>query len=73
VSTRAASLGSPLLLALVLLFRPALAGAQPHPNKDNGFSAEKAFHVGDVDSVNALNGNLVITVPLGLAAASPTG
>jgi len=57
-----------LLLRRSLLVTPLLlpqpAAAQPHPNKANGFSPEKAFHIGEIDSANAFNGSLVLTIPL---------
>jgi RHS repeat-associated protein len=55
-----------IILSLILFLFAGFGGAQQHPNKDNGFSAEKAFHVGDIDSINAFNGNLVVTIPIGL-------
>lgn len=49
---------------LLLLIAPALF-AQDHPNDARGFAPEKAFHVGDFDTINAFNGNLIVTLPLG--------
>lgn len=40
--------------------------AQEHPNTDRGFTAERSFLAGDVDNVNLFNGNLVLTIPLGI-------
>lgn len=53
------------LALLVALSLASSALAQQSPNKDNGFSPVRAFHVGDIDSINALNGNLVIAIPIG--------
>lgn len=39
--------------------------AQEHPHVAKGFAPDKAFAVGDVDSINTFNGNLVLTVPIG--------
>jgi len=52
-------------LVLLLGLAAAPAPAQQSPNKDNGFAPEKVFHAGDLDSVNAFNGNLVLTLPIG--------
>lgn len=47
-----------------------LAGAVPahaqHPNVARGFSPSGMFDVGGLDVVNGFNGNLVITIPIGL-------
>src|ERR1700688_898035 len=37
-----------------------------HPNVDRGFSPSGMFDVGGLDVVNGFNGNLVITIPIGL-------
>lgn len=55
ISTAAASL---------LLFA-AVANAQQHPNQDRGFSPDRVFASGDIDSVNTFNGNLVVSIPIG--------
>ncbi len=55
-------------IAICLLAAAALAvpgGADTHPNLQTGFAAEKSFQMGDVDSVNGFNGNLVVTIPIG--------
>ena len=54
-----------LLLPLLLSALAAPLAADDHPNTERGFAAEKAFSVGEVDSVNVYNGNLVLTVPIG--------
>jgi len=47
-----------------------LASADPacaqHPNVARGFSPSGMFDVGGLDEVNGFNGNLVITIPIGL-------
>lgn len=53
----------PLLLALALV--PVRLAADTFPTQERGFQAEKAFHVGDFDTVNLFNGNLVLTIPIG--------
>ena len=57
--------------AVISALAAALAGAplaaDPHANVASGFSPEKAFQIGDFDHVNLFNGNLVITLPIGLA------
>jgi RHS repeat-associated protein len=50
-------------LSLVLL--PWQLRADTFPTQERGFQAEKAFHVGDFDTVNLFNGNLVLTIPIG--------
>ena len=58
--------------SLALLFTVAAAftavqpvAAQEDANVQRGFSAEKVYAFGEVDSVNLFNGNLVLTIPLG--------
>src|SRR5215218_4554735 len=52
------------LLVLIFLLPCALL-ADTFPSQERGFQAEKAFHVGDFDTVNLFNGNLVLTIPIG--------
>jgi hypothetical protein len=52
------------LLILSLLLAAPLA-ADPFPTQERGFQAEKAFHIGDFDTVNLFNGNLILTIPIG--------
>ncbi len=54
-----------LLLPFLLSALAAPLAADDHPNTERGFAAEKAFAVGEVDSVNVYNGNLVLTIPIG--------
>jgi RHS repeat-associated protein len=57
----------PISLAVILsLAIPAMpASAEQHPNLERGFQPEKAYQIGDVDHVNLLTGNLVVTIPVG--------
>jgi hypothetical protein len=60
-----------LILSLGLALLPvARASAQKHPNIELGFKAERVYAVGDVDSVNLLNGNLIAHIPLGSGFAT---
>ncbi|MEP7012660.1 MAG: hypothetical protein ABJC13_20240, partial [Acidobacteriota bacterium] len=54
-----------LLLSALLAASSAAASAQEHPNVAKGFAPDKIFAVGEVDSVNAFNGNLLLTLPIG--------
>ncbi len=55
------------LFALLALLAASAApiSAQEHPNFAKGFAPDKVFAVGEVDSVNAFNGNLLLTLPIG--------
>ncbi|MES1243845.1 MAG: RHS repeat-associated core domain-containing protein [Acidobacteriota bacterium] len=53
-----------LLLVPALLCCGSLA-ADPFPTQERGFQAERAFYVGDFDTVNLFNGNLVLAIPIG--------
>ncbi|HWM95039.1 MAG TPA: RHS repeat-associated core domain-containing protein [Thermoanaerobaculia bacterium] len=50
---------------LMLAFLPVPLLADTFPSQERGFQAEKAFHLGDFDTVNLFNGNLVLTIPIG--------
>jgi len=52
-----------LLLSLALV--PAGLLADTFPSQERGFQAEKAYHLGDFDTINLFNGNLVLTIPIG--------
>jgi RHS repeat-associated protein len=52
-------------LAILALSLAAPALAQEHPANARGFAADKVFQVGDLDSVNMMNGNLTIAIPIG--------
>ncbi len=54
-----------LLLAAALVPMASPAHAQTDPNLHRGFAPDKAFAVGDVDSVNLFNGNLTLSIPVG--------
>jgi RHS repeat-associated protein len=57
---------------VVLLLSALPARGDIHPNQQRGFAAE-TFAVGDLDSVNLLNGNLIVNIPLGVVyPVSPT-
>ncbi|MGH2627334.1 MAG: RHS repeat domain-containing protein, partial [Anaerolineales bacterium] len=52
-----------------LLLALALAGAlsaQQHPSHERGFDPEKLYQFSDLDSVNLLNGNLTLAIPIGM-------
>ncbi len=50
--------------ALALGFAGA-AGAQLHPGIERGFAADRLYQFGDLESINPLNGNLVLRIPIG--------
>ena len=54
-----------LAMLAVLALLPGRLPADTFPTQERGFQAEKAFHVGDFDTVNLFNGNLVLTIPIG--------
>jgi RHS repeat-associated protein len=54
-----------LTLAVALLAALALH-AQEHDNVSLGFSANRVYQFGEIDTVNMFNGNLVVRVPIGL-------
>ena len=60
---RRSCLLSLLLLALLLLAAPV--AAQENPDVARGFSADKLYQFGELDSVNLFNGNLTLALPLG--------
>lgn len=62
---RAAVLSALLVLAAGLVLPTGTALAQTDPNLHRGFAPDKAFAVGDIDSVNLFNGNLTLSVPVG--------
>lgn len=53
-----------LVIGLALVALPHTARSESHPNSQRGFSAE-SMAIGDLDSVNLFNGNLVVDIPLG--------
>jgi len=59
------------LAVLLLLGVTAALSAQTYPSLERGVKAEKLFQFGDLDSVNLMNGNLVMRIPIG--APYPVG
>ncbi len=56
-----------VVVACVLLALAADLSAQPESEvSSRGFKADKVYSVTDLDSVNLLNGNLTISIPLGI-------
>ena len=53
-----------LAAGLALFPRPAAADGV-HPNHAQGFEPQKAYTLGEIESVNLFNGNLQLTIPLG--------
>lgn len=53
-----------VILVLTALAAPAMM-AQDHPNIEKGFVPGKAYQVGEIDSVNLFNGNLILSLPIG--------
>lgn len=56
-----------LALTLSALVLASLANGQPYPSFERGFAPEKMYQFSNVDTVNLLNGNLIITIPIGPA------
>src|SRR5437870_13305886 len=50
---------------LLLLSTIGAFAAEVEPKDEKGFTPDRAYHIGDIDSVNVFNGNLVITLPVG--------
>lgn len=59
----APTLGGALWLAL--LAAGGVEAAEPHPILARGFEADQVYDFNDIDHVNAFNGNLVVTIPIG--------
>jgi YD repeat-containing protein len=53
-------------LAFLMLLSAGFAFAQKHPNIELGFKADKLYQFNDLDAVNLFNGNLTLSIPLGL-------
>jgi len=51
------------LLAIGLI--AASSPAQQHPNAVKGFNPEGVYHMNGLDNVNAFNGNLTLSIPIG--------
>ena len=60
-------LSAAALAALWLVLWPAALDAQQHPNLERGFAHEKLYQFGGIDNVNVLNGNVALTIPIGMA------
>ena len=56
----------PAFFLLVCLITSSRSYAQEHPNVARGYALDKSFDFREIDRVNAFNGNLSLTVPLGL-------
>ncbi|HXO21358.1 MAG TPA: hypothetical protein VOA87_15710, partial [Thermoanaerobaculia bacterium] len=56
-----------LVASALLALHGAAAGADVHPNNESGVAIDRAFQVGDVDNINLFNGNLTLTLPLGVS------
>jgi len=55
-----------VLVFAVLAVGPGLMGSDAdNPNQRRGFSPDDVYAVGDPDSVNVFNGNLIVRIPLG--------
>lgn len=60
-------------LALLLAAAASSAFAQQPPAAARGFDPDKVFAAGPIDSINAFNGNVIATIPLGETyTVSPT-
>lgn len=70
MSARTVHLRMAVLLAVFLCLGSTLV-AQPYPSLERGFSPEKIYQLGGLDSINLMNGNLVLKVPIG--SAYPVG
>jgi RHS repeat-associated protein len=46
---------------------PEPLSAQQHPNLERGFAPDKLYQLGGIDSVSVLNGNVTLTIPIGMA------
>lgn len=56
--------GTLLLVAALLPIQP-LDAAEPHSVLARGFEADQVYDFNDIDHVNAFNGNLIVTIPIG--------
>ena len=53
-----------LAVALSMLLSAAVS-AQQHPNQKKGFNPNDVYQFNGVDAINAFNGNLTLTIPIG--------
>lgn len=58
---------SRIVKALLLCSFAVAAAGQQQPNVEKGFQADKAYSFDGVDSINLFNGNLNLTVPIGIS------
>ena len=56
-----------LQFVLALLLVAPLFAQQQYQSLEKGFQAEKVYQFGEIDNVNIFNGNLIITIPIGLS------
>src|SRR5215212_6124277 len=54
-----------VMASAAALFCLSLSAATP-PSREHGFAPEKLYQFSNVDSVNLFNGNVIITVPIGI-------
>lgn len=54
----------PISLLLGLLLAAAATAQQPK-NQKKGFNANDVYQMNDIDTINAFNGNLILTIPIG--------
>jgi len=50
---------------LLLLFAMTAFAAEIEPKDEKGFTPDRAYNIGDIDSVNVFNGDLVVMFPIG--------
>lgn len=55
------------LLAIALLLCRLPAAGEQAPFEEKGFRPEKMYSFGSLDHVNTLNGNLVVSIPVGMS------
>lgn len=53
------------LVLLTLLFAAAALIAEQNADQKKGFNADNVYLLHDIDTINAFNGNLTITIPIG--------
>ena len=61
------------LVTLLTILAAASAFAQKPAPMELGFQADKVYQFGSIDNVNAFNGNLIVTLPIGLRYPVATG
>ncbi|MEM6455157.1 MAG: hypothetical protein AAF772_08695 [Acidobacteriota bacterium] len=73
LSLRTATVSALLTCLLLAAGASRLDAQAQHPNLARGFQAENTYQLGDVDHVNLMNGNLVVTIPIGPSFALDAG